>query len=109
MGGGWIQKDGSRISSDTIFVGGVQTPIKDHFDTGVWIFALNDFQLLGCKQFFSQYSACITERADEDYSKTITFKYEKSIIRINIYYGKSDDPALKEVFEEILSTFRLLN
>ena len=107
--GDWIRKEGLGIQSDIIFLGGIQAPIKDHFDTGVWIFKLSNYNFLACEESFFQYPACITETIDEDYSKTITLKYGNSILRINTYYGKFDSPDLKGVFEKILSTFLFFN
>ncbi|MBI3290923.1 hypothetical protein HYZ76_01415 [Candidatus Falkowbacteria bacterium] len=105
----WIKKDGWIIDSNFIFIGGVQIPIKDHFDTGVWVFALKDYNFSECKDFFSGYDACITEKLNDDYSKTITFEYKNHILRINTYYGKFDEPELKGVFDRILLTFQFSN
>src|SRR3989338_1280686 len=68
--GDWIRKEGLGIQSDIIFLGGIQAPIKDHFDTGVWIFKLSNYNFLACEESFFQYPACITETIDDDYSKT---------------------------------------
>ncbi|MDX9893790.1 MAG: hypothetical protein RB292_05305 [Patescibacteria group bacterium] len=104
--GEWGLHNGWVIDDNTIFIGGVQIPIKNHFDTGISIFELKNFDFSGCNEIFYRDKACIVEMIEEDYSKTIIFRKDSHILKINVYYGKFDSAELRTMFDNILLTLR---